>query len=325
MAEINRRYILTIGTGKKYYLNLAVNLARSFLYWHKNSDITFQLVTDQPECIPKDLKNKINITEIRPGELGEGFSTKLHLDKLVNEGQTLFIDSDCLIFRNLDFIFERFSGHDVSVVGSYINKGEWFGSVGNICSKFGIPHLPKFNGGIYYLEKGPKATAIYQEAREIEKKYDEIGFVRLRKRPNDEVIMALAMQLNGQTPIEDDGTVMSDPQACQGGYKIDAISGNRWLINPPPPDALHQSWYPFEKVSPAIVHFLGYYTNHHPYKREVYRLSKASTDGLNIWHELYSLILIAAPAVLKIKLKNAARPLFHLLFGARKVRISERI
>jgi hypothetical protein len=317
--------VLTIAAGKPLYINLAVNLARSFYWWHPGTEITFKIVTDRPDLIPEDiaLKSKINI--IQPGELGGGFSPKLQLDKLADEGQTLFIDSDCLIFGNLDFMFDRFKNHDVSVLGGYITKGEWFGDIGAICKQFGVPHLPKFNGGIYYLEKGPMATAVYTAARELEKRYDEIGFVRLRNRPNDEVLMALAMQLHGQTPVADDGTIMSDPQACQGGYKIDVIKGKRWLVNPPPPNPLHQDWYPFQQVSPVIVHFLAYYTEHFPYLREVYRLKKAvGNNNLNWINYLQALFTIEYPIRLRDAVKNTLRPVFKLLFGTRGVKKSAR-
>ncbi|MFI5140668.1 MAG: hypothetical protein ACHQIM_22815, partial [Sphingobacteriales bacterium] len=160
------RYILTIGTGKKLFVDLAVNLARSFLYWNTGNGIIFQLVTDQPDLVPADLYRKIQVITIKPGELGLGFSTKLHLDKLVSEGQTLFIDSDCLIYGDLNPVFEKFKGHDVSVVGDYIATGDWFGNVDAVCKKFDVSHLPKFNGGIYYLEKGDMASKVYQMARQ---------------------------------------------------------------------------------------------------------------------------------------------------------------
>lgn len=317
--------VLTIGTGKKIFVDLAVNLARSFLYWHPKSDIIFQLVTDQPELVPVDLKDKIQIITIQPGELGVGFSTKLHLDKLVSADQTLFIDSDCLIFENLGYLFDRFKGHQVSVVGDYIADGEWFGDIAAICKQFNLPHIPKFNGGLYYLEKGDRATEVYTKARELEKKYDEIGFIRLRNRPNDEVLMALAMQLHQQTPLIDDGTVMSDPQACPGGYKIDVIKGERWMLNPPYPHQLHRKWYPFERVSPAIVHFLGGFTENYPYKREVYRLQKAEKNQLNFFSETNAFFSIQFPEQSKNSLKSIFRPLYHVLFGYRKIKQSERI
>jgi hypothetical protein len=322
---IEKRQVLTIATGKKMYLDMAVNLARSFFWWHPDTDIQFQLATDQQEYIPDGIRSKIKIIYIKPGELGEGFSSKLSLDLLANTGQTLFIDSDCLIFGKLDNVFELFNGHAVSVIGGYIAKGEWFGNIEKICKQYHIPHLPKFNGGIYYLEKGEQATAVYQTARELEKKYDEIGFIRLRNKPNDEVLMALAMQLNKQHPIPDDGTIMSDPQACPGGYQIDIINGKRWLLNPPAPNILHQSWYPFEKVNPLIVHFLGYYTQHYPYKREVYRLEKALLNKLSWVDDLKGAMFIEYPERFKIWIKYIFRPVFHFFFGPRVIKKSTRI
>lgn len=320
-----QRNILTIATGKEYYINLAINLARSFLWWHPDTNIRFKLVTDKPEYLPADLKDKIKVHPISAGELGTGFSSKLYLDKLADEGQTLFIDSDCLIFSNLERVFDLFKGHAVSVVGSYISNGEWFGDIKAVCDKFNVPHLPKFNGGIYYIEKGSEATAVYETARLLEKQYDEIGFVRLRNQPNDELIMALAMQLHHQTPIADNGTIMSDPQACPGGYKIDVISGKRWLLNPALPDKRHQSWYPFLKVSPAIFHFLGYYTGHYQYIREAYRLRTALAGKLNWVAEFNALLTIEYPSRGKNFLKHTFRPLYHKAFGYRKIKGSNRI
>lgn len=322
---IDKRYVMTIATGKKVYVDMAANLALSFLHWHADSDIVFRMVTDQPQLLPDGLSDKIQVVQVEAGELGEGFSSKLYLDRLAVEGKTLFIDSDCLIFDKLDSVFAQFDGHAVSVVGNYISDGEWFGDIAKICRQFNVPHLPKFNGGIYYLESGVKVNEVYATARELESKYDEIGFVRLRNRPNDEVIMALAMQLHGQTPVIDDGTILSDPQACPGPYQVNVFSGKRTLVNPPAPHPSHQIWYPFEKVSPLVVHFLGTFTQHYPYRREAYRLQKAFAKNADNFTAIKSLLLIEYPERIKIILKNISRPLFRLLFGARKVKDSPRV
>jgi hypothetical protein len=303
---------------------MAANLARSFFWWHPNTDIIFRIVTDNEQKLPGDVKARAEIIHIKPGEFGEGFSPKLHLDQLSAEGQTLFIDSDCLIFEDISRLFTLFRGKSVSVVGDYISSGEWFGDIGVICKNFCVAQLPKFNGGLYYIEKGEKASEVYKTVRELEKKYDEIGFVRLRGRPNDEVLMALAMELHGQIALIDNGKVMSDPQACPGGYKIDVITGDRWLINPLAPDPMHQAWYPFEKVSPSIVHFLGYYTQHYPYRREAYRLEKASSGTLNWFSDIKCLITIEYPERMKVFLKKTFRPLYHKTFGIRRLKPSER-
>ena len=40
------RAVLTIATGKWVYLNMAIALARSFLWWHRDSSIEFYIATD---------------------------------------------------------------------------------------------------------------------------------------------------------------------------------------------------------------------------------------------------------------------------------------
>jgi hypothetical protein len=320
-----KRNIITIAVGKKLYIDMAVNLYHSFINWNSLNDIEFHIVTDNPQLITTFGSHKLNIIAINPGELGTGFSSKLHLDKLAPEGQTLFIDSDCLIFGDLNFVFNRFKGRAVSVIGTYINKGDWFGDIAHICNQFNIPNLPKFNGGIYYLEKGETANKVYELARSLEKKYDEIGFKRLRGKPNDEVLMALALALNKQEPILEDATIMSDPQACPGKYKIDLIKGFTELINPLKPNAKHQEWYPFHIINPVIFHFLGYYTNHYPYQREVKRLNYHLKSELSVRREIQIYIQIELVNKLSVFFKDLLRPIYHLFFGFRKIKTSDRV
>ncbi|PJJ79454.1 PIN domain-containing protein [Mucilaginibacter auburnensis] len=322
---MNNRNVVTLATGKPVYLDYAVNLAFSFLHWHPQSDIKFYLVTDIPELVPQALASKISVIKINKGELGTGFSPKLQLDKFAPPGQTLFIDSDCLIFGSIEGLFKKFSGNAVSVVGGYISAGEWFGDITAILKKYDLKQMPKFNGGIYYIENGDDAKKVYETARSLEKQYDEIGFVRLRNSPNDEVLMALAMELHGQKPLTDDGTIMSDPQACQGGYTIDVLNGKCTLINPPAPHPLHQAWYPFEKVSPLVIHFLGYYTQHYPYRLEVFKLRKNAEGKLNALNRLTAKFTIAYPEIIKTRFKGLFRPLYRLLFGVRKPTTSPRV
>lgn len=317
--------ILTIATGKKLYVAMAVNLARSFFLWNRESNINFYLATDLQEYVSLDVKAFAQIIELSPNELGIGFSPKLHLDKLAPAGQTLFIDSDCLIYGNLLPVFEKFKGHHVSVIGNYIADGEWFGDVAAICKKFNVEHLLKFNGGIYYLENGLVAAQVYTTARKLEVQYDEIGFIRLRGRPADEMVMALAMQLHCQTPIENDGSIMGDPLSCPATYISNVIRGTNLLINPPAPDPLHQSWYPFDKVSPLVIHFLGHHNTDYQYKKDVYRLGKNSLGKLNFLTEARALIAIELKGKTILFLKNKFRSLYHRLWGVRRIATTDRI
>jgi len=321
----NNRYVLTIATGKKMYTDMAASLARSFLWWHPDTDIIFRIVTDNKESLPDDVLKWADILSIKPGEFGLGFSTKLHLDKLVDEGQTLFIDSDCLIYGRLDRVFEKFKGHPVSVIGNYIAEGEWFGNVADVCRQFNVRHLPKFNGGIYYLKKGEIATKVYETARSLEKRYDEIGFVRLRNRPNDEVLMALAMELNGQATIADDGSILAEFVNFQSGIKSDLLNGIAELYNDPQKHTYQKNWH-LTVGKPVIVHYLGHYNQVMPYIKEVKQLKYIFENKLNpSIARLLTFFRITVFFGTASYFKKNLRPLYHLLFGTRKIKTSERV
>lgn len=318
------RNVLTIATGKKLYVDLAVNLARSFWFWNSETSINFYIATDAEEYLPKDVKAFAKIIHLNKDELGKGFTPKLFLDKLAPDGETLFIDSDCLIYGNLNMVFEKFKGHKVSVIGTLVSNVEWFGDIYTICKKFNIPHLPKFNGGVYYIENGEIARKVYQKARELEQKYDDIGFIRLRGRPNDEVLMALAMQLFDQKPIEEDGTIMAEFISFQTGIKSNLIKGKAILFN----TLGHRNYNSSTALTmakPLIVHFLGSYNQSHPYVTEAKILDLLARGKSIIMAKIIAQIEVALPFKIKNLFKLILRPIYRLLFGFRKINKSERI
>ncbi len=317
--------ILTLATGKKLYVDMAVNLARSFNLWNKECGINFYIVTDLQEFIPADVKAFTKIITLQPNELGLGFSPKLYLDKLAPDGQTLFIDSDCLVYGNVLPVFEKFKGRQVSVVGNYIAQGEWFGDIAAICKKYQVANLPKFNGGIYYLENGPVAVQVYTTARELEAKYDDIGFVRLRGRPNDEVLMALAMALYRQEPISDDGSILAEFVNFQSGITSNIIKGEARLYNEPGHPNYQKNW-PLTMASPLIVHFLGHHNQTLPYTKEIKLLKYLFSNKYSINKaRILTNLRITLPSKTVTIFKQLFRPIYHLLVGTRKIKLSERV
>lgn len=319
------RAVLTIATGKWVYLNMAIALARSFLWWHRDSAIEFYIATDITGPLPADM-DKINILRFQPGELGRGFSMKLKLDQLAPADHTLFIDADCLCIGPLEPVFERFAGHQVSVVGGSITEGEWFGDVATTRSHFGIEELPKFNGGVYYLERGEKCSRVYSRARELEERYDELGLVRLRGCANEELLMAISMALEGCEGIEDDGSIHGELFAAPKLLEVDVLRGIARLSNPPRPDPAHRPGYPVREIAPVIVHFLGDFTTKWQYRSEEKVLRLVSLRRLpaalaRMWVRLS----YRDPAMSLEKTRDALRPLYRRIFGLREVRPSERI
>ncbi len=320
-VDRKKRSVLTLAIGDHLYVRLAVNLARSFRYWHRGSDLRFVLATDQPQNLPVDLEG-IQIIELEPGRFGEGFSPKLYLNELAPADQTLFVDADCLCTGPLHEAFDRFSGHDVSVIGRPISEGEWFGDVADICETFDISAMPKFNGGVYYLEPGKECNSVYEMAQSLKSEYDEIGFKRLRTHPNDEVLVSLAMALHNQEPVAEDGTIMNSTLASPGGMEIDVLRGTSRLYNPDDHPE-HNDWYRLEEMTPALVHFLGHETAQHPYRREAIRLKKVMRDGWPVWAaDAWAALRFSMPWLTKERTKDLLRPAYHALLGPRSVQKS---
>lgn len=319
------RAVLTIATGKWVYLDMAIALARSFLWWHRGSDIAFQVATDITGPLPADMAG-VEVLRFQPGELGHGFSMKLKLDQLATADQTLFIDADCLCVGRLDPVFERFAGHAVSVVGSDIGEGEWFGDVARTCAQFDVPAIPKFNGGVYYIERGELSRRVYERARSLEEHYDAIGLVRLRGSPNEELLMAISMAIEGCSGIEDDGSIHGELFASPQLLDVDVLRGHARLRNPPPPDPDHRPGYPVREISPVIVHFLGDFTRKWRYRAEEKVLRLVSLHHVPAGlARTWTNVSYRYPAMWLEWLRDVLRPAYRKLFGLRAVRQSDRV
>jgi hypothetical protein len=319
------RSVLTLAVGKPVYVQMAVNFARSFRHWHRDGRIAIAIATDRPELLPNDL-DYVTLITLAPNQFGSGFSPKLHLDRLAPAEHTLFVDSDCLCVGPLDPVFERFRGHAVSVVGHHVAEGEWFGDVAATCRAIGVSQIVKFNGGLYYLEPGELCTRVYETARALEPRYDELGLVRLRGRPNDELLMASAMAMHGLNPVPDDGCILSDPQACPVDVQLDVLRGGSRLVNPPPPHPLHRGWNPLRETRPVLVHFLANYAEEHPYTREALRLQLVEARGWPVtFADIAAALARTLPTLGARFMKRVARPLYRLFFGTRPVAVSPRV
>lgn len=320
-----RNAVFTIAIGMPVYIEMACALARSFRLWHRDSDIEFFLATDvEAAALPKDLQD-LSLIRLAPGEYGSGFAPKLHLDKMAPADRALFIDADCLCVGPLRPAFDAFAGRGVSVIGREIYNGEWFGDIASICNRFGVRSMPRFNGGVYYLERGDACSQVYETARSLLPRYDEIGFTRLRRSPNDEVLMSLAMAMHGQTAIPERGEIMNSLLAGPCGLELDVFEGKALLKNYKA-DPRHNPWYQQEELRPHIIHFLGGEIAEYPYGQEVRRLELVCGRGYPLW---LATSLVKATFSWPWKAGNAARhllrPLYHRLFGARRVKASARL
>ena len=325
MSEVSNRAVLTIAIGNPLYVKMAANLARSFYHWHQKSDIQFFLATDLKELIPPDL-NRTSVIEIEPGQFGQGFSPKLHLDKIAPAAETLFLDADCLCVGALEPVFESFVGRDVGVVGREESEGALFGDIATRCRAIGVPWTVRFCGGLYYLRKGQICDRVFHAARQLEGRYDELGINRLRGVPNEEPLIGLGMALNGQRPLAEDGSVKAEPMFFSADTEIDVFAGRARLFNHPRRSKPYPEWHIPTEAHPTIVHFNASFAEHPPYTVEAIRLERVMRDRWPLGAAtLYAKLTRALPFWISRTLKNLLRPIYRFCFGVRAVKPSERL
>ena len=317
------RAIVTLAVGNPVFVRFAVNLARSFLWWHRDGDIRFAIATDHPELLPADVQKAVEVISLAPGQYGTGFTAKLWLDQFAPARHTIFLDADCLIVGPLTGVFDSLAGRPVAVIGGSISEGEWFGDVRQARSQLGVGAIPKFNGGLYYIERGKTASAVYATARELEPRYDALGLVRLRGKPNEELLMALALGSHGIEGVPEDGTIMAEPLNFATGLSLDVLRGTATLRNEQGHPRYQEKW-PLRVAHPLVVHFLGYHTDRHPYTTEARRLELVAS-GVS-WRVAWwrALLTHALPARIARSARDLMRPIYHAAFGPRAVAPSNR-
>lgn len=323
-TPVFERAVLTLALGKPHYIEMGYNLARSFLWWHRDSDIEFFLATDSGEAPPPDLAT-IHVIPLEKGQYGTGFSPKLHLDRIAPAEETLFLDADCLCVANLEPVFEKFRDREVSVVGRTEIDGELFGDIAARCRMIGVPWVPRFCGGLYYLKKGTVCKEVFRLARELEPRYDELGLVRLRGVPNEEPLIGLGMASCGQMPVPEDGSIKAEPMFFSARTEIDVFAGRARLSDHPFKPKPYAHWQIPAEAHPAVVHFNGTFTDEPPYTAEVLRLKKVMQKH---WPRplatLYAAIRKTLPFWVMEQIRERFRTVYHALFGPRKLKPSNR-
>jgi len=310
------RAVLTIAVGKPIYHEMATALARSFLLWNEGNGIGFILVTDDAERIANDVRRRVDVRT--PAGIGPGFTAKLSIDRLSDADASLFIDADCLCFRSLAPVFDFFEGHPVATVGSTIVTGECWGDVETILDRAGLTALPRFVGAIYYFERGEQARAVFDKARQLEPRYEEIGLRHLRNRRNEEPLIAIAMAKAGLFPLDDDGTIKADLMFARR-VDLDVTGGKAEM-------AIDLPWRTIDHATPAIVHFNCTFADMAVYKHQVLVLQAASHGKWAVAAaHATGRLAFEYPERMWRQLKDTLRPVYRRLFGTRRIRAGKRV
>ena len=191
------RGLITIAYGSEKYYQMGRAFALSVRH-HSNSE-KIAVVTDNREnfeglfdfIIPIDLS------------YGSGITQKLYIDLYTPFQQTLFVDSDCLLYGPSDVLWNFYSveeGVGARSVGRLVHGGSCLGvsNMDRYLDHLGIDGMPNVKGGFYYFDDSESTRDVFTTARGIYEERDIAGLTSFKGAVNEEPIMGAALEITGQ-------------------------------------------------------------------------------------------------------------------------------
>lgn len=127
-----------------------------------------------------------------------GVAFKVRLNSLSPfTGKTLFLDSDCVCYRDITGVFDAFAGESFVAIGYAAQPMHWFDDLIAIQRRFGVEDLPFIIGDFYLFDRSFLADNIFAEAERIAHDYRSYGIRPIGKWANDEPAFSLAMIQHG--------------------------------------------------------------------------------------------------------------------------------
>jgi hypothetical protein len=264
-----QRGIVTIAIGSQVYLDMARDLALSMKLHCPG--IPRAVLTD---ATSGEIIRLFDIVIPYRTEYGRGLYPKTCIDQYTPFLETLFIDGDSLVVRDLDFIWKLFGGREFAFVGQAISSGYWYTDIPALLARLRLTSLPSLNSGMFFFKQGDVATRVLRRTREIFLDEGQYPLDPWGNSRTDEIPLAIALEEAGIAPVPDQGTTMRTPIRIQGTMDIDVLAGR----------------CVFEKdgetVNPAIVHFATW--QFHPiYYRE--RAKLRLLDRSPMWRPFASI------------------------------------
>lgn len=197
--ELTKGFV-TIATGKEQYYKIAQNLLRSYRYTTK-SPLPFAILCEEENEYTKDF----DVVKIYP-KVTRSYLDKVEMFELLPFDINIFIDADCLCFRDINRLFDIFEdADDFCCYGRVLpldDKTGWF-EYENLSEDLQkqIDYVVGLHGGIYYMRKTQKCRSVFETAKKFTENYSEYKFKGNFDSPGDEPVVALSMAVNKCKPI----------------------------------------------------------------------------------------------------------------------------
>lgn len=240
------RGFITIAIGD-YYCKLAANLGMSYRLFSSNQ-YPFYVITCAHDA--HRLKEYFDDVIVLDNYYGT-FLDKIYIYNNTVFDETIFIDADSNITKDISYIFDLFeeNGSDISVIGRIVELNEKYR--GHLFSEktiryFNLTSDIQFNGGVYYFRKSERASKCIEfmlnDLLVNYQKYelDMAGGIRM----HDEPLFLVGMLCFNMKPLNDHRKVMRPLYVQPDTLKWDIENRECSFLD-----------YG-EKISPIILHWM---------------------------------------------------------------------
>ncbi len=220
---------ITIATGNEQYYKMAVNLLHSY----KNCSATplpFAIIADEHNEYTKGFDDVCIFDKARCNYLD-----KLEMYEHLPYDINIFIDADCLVYRDINRLFDIFeNADDFSCFGRVLSlddKTGWF-EYENLNSDLQkqIDYIVGLHGGIYYMRKTEKCKKVLEDAKAFALNYADYKFKGKFTNPGDEPLVALSMAVNGCKPIPHDSSAIFCYWEYENNIKLSLRNNSAYII-----------------------------------------------------------------------------------------------
>ena len=221
---------ITIATGKEQYYEIARNLLRSYRFTTENP-LPFAILCDAENEYTREFDDVRIFDEARCNYLD-----KLEMYEYLPYDINIFIDADCLVYRDINRLFDIFeAADDFSCYGRVLpldDKTGWFEYENlNDDLQKQIEHVIGLHGGIYYVRKTPKCKKILDDAKAFSLNYEDYKFKGKFENPGDEPLVALSMAVNKCKPIPHDFSSIFCYWECENNIKLSFINNSAYVTS----------------------------------------------------------------------------------------------
>ena len=256
--------LLTIAHGPHRYIRMAEALALSYRRWKPSRPIC--VVTDDANA--ERLRAYFDVVVILDESSGaKGTSQKFLIDRYTPFDQTLFVDSDCLFYRDPELTWNAYAVGDFVVKGwRYLRPEDRHANVGDLRTlllQTGVGRMGSFNSGLLYFRKSDLTARLFATARDLFARRNELALRKFKNSPvAHEPLLAIAMELCGIEFHPWDAATGQETWVDMGDMRaVNVLRGESRVVK-------HG-----KTVEPAVIHYNVGGQMSLAYLRDIFRLS----------------------------------------------------